>query len=410
MIQTKLNTFFSTLNIVLVIIGYQFTTSLLSSFMPEAEASRLVTVPYRAFALLICLITIFLNYKSTFKLNVVVKVLLVFWLLLLIRFFYDMYFRIDVFVYSDKKLQILLYMIPITIIPMYSVMKSYRVIDFKKLFFWTYVLAAITTLYIYISNQSFQEATNERLDANFALNSISSGHFGLLMLILSFFFIIRLGPSLTKRVIIIIIVGFSLIIMLRSGSRGPLLALIGVLAVWLIGASKKKAQNLIILFLISIIGYLSLEYIMQAINNISPVLFDRFEYRASTGQFEDRNPLYIYAFNSFLESPLIGKNFGIYSSLNEMAYAHNLFLDSIMQLGIIGGLMIIYIVWKTIIKIINLIKFKSDYFWIGLILMQEIMSIMVSGSIYTNPTLSILIVLLFMSSDSDNYSLQRLQK
>lgn len=403
--QAKLNTFISTLNIVLVFIGYQFTTSLLSPFMPEAEASRLVTIPYRAFALLICLITIFLNFKSKFNLNVVVKVLMVYWVLLLIRFFYDMYFRMDVFVSSDRKLQTLLFMIPMTIIPMYSVMKSYRVIDFKKLFTWTYILSSITILYVFISNQSFQEATLDRLDANAALTSISSGHLGLFVLILSFFFIIRRNPSLIKRVFIIIIGILSLIIMLRAGSRGPLLALIGIIAVWILGASKKKAQNLIMFFLISIIGYLSLDYIMQAINYISPELHNRLIYK----KLEDRTPLYTYAFNSFLENPFVGKNFGLYFGYGTFHYSHNVFMDSIMQLGIAGGLMIIFIIWKTIIKIIDLIKVKSFNFWIGLILVQEIMAIMVSGSFYYSPIVSILIVLLFLPLDRDNYCLLKLQ-
>lgn len=200
--QSKINTFFSTLNIIIAIVGYQFATTIFSPFMPEAEASRLVTVPFRAFALLICLITIFLNFKSKFKLNVVIKVLLVYWLLILIRFFYDMYFRTDVYVFADIKLQTILYMIPITIIPMYSVMKSYKYIDFDKLISWTYILFSIAILMTYFSNASFQEESMERLNANSAMNTINAGHFGLTTLLLSVYFFFKTKSSVFKKIVI----------------------------------------------------------------------------------------------------------------------------------------------------------------------------------------------------------------
>lgn len=404
--QTKLNTFFSTLNIVLVFIGYQFTTSLFSPFMPETEASRIVTVPYRAFALLVCLITIFLNYKSKFKLNVVLKVLMIYWALLLIRFFYDMYFRMDVYVFTDVKLRTLLFMIPMTLIPMYSVMKSYKVIDFKKLLTLTYILSSFTILYIFITNQSFQNSSLERLDANVALTTINTGHLGLFVLILSLFSLIRKNNSLAKRIFYNIIAIISVLVMLRAGSRGPLLAFVGVIIFWILGASKNKAQNLIILFFIVIIGYFSLEYILKFIEYVSPVLEARLK-RGQVEQIEGRDFLYINAWETFIENPFLGKNFAIYSGSGTMIYSHNLFMDSIMQLGIAGGLMIIYILLKTTFKIVDLIKLKSLYFWIGLILVQEIMAIMVSGSFYYSPIVSILIVLLFLPLDRENYSLQK---
>jgi hypothetical protein len=96
----------------------------------KIEASRLLTVPYRAFALLVCLITIFLNVRSKFTLKPILKVLSIFWLLLLVRFAYDMYYRTDIFIFRDQVNQTWLYMVAMTIIPMYSIMKSYRNIDF----------------------------------------------------------------------------------------------------------------------------------------------------------------------------------------------------------------------------------------------------------------------------------------
>jgi len=50
----KINTFLVTLNFVLMFIGYQLATSLFLPVSSDIEGiSRTVTVPYRAFALLI---------------------------------------------------------------------------------------------------------------------------------------------------------------------------------------------------------------------------------------------------------------------------------------------------------------------------------------------------------------------
>lgn len=407
--QAKLNTFFSTLNIVLVFIGYQFATSLFSPLMPEAEASRIVTVPYRAFALLVCFITIFLNYKSKFKLNKVIKVLLIYWVLLLIRFFYDMYFRSDVYVLNDTKFRILLYMIPMTLIPMYSVMKSYKMIDFKKLFTWTYVILSITIVFSYFSNETFQEATSQRIDANVALNTIDTGHLGLSSIILSIYLLLNKKQSLFRKMIIVIIMILSLIIMLRAGSRGPILSMLVVFSIWILALSKKKVLNVSLLIIVSLLVYFFIDYIFQFIKIISPILEARLN-RGQEDQIKGRDILFIYALESFIQSPLWGKNFAIYWGDGTMIYSHNFILDSFMQLGIIGGSMIIYIIVKTLIKIYKLINIRSPYFWLCLLLMQEITIIMVSSSFYYSPIVSILIVLLFMPLERDNYSLQKSEK
>lgn len=403
---SKINVFFTTLNVLLAIAGYQFFTTLLFPLMPGIEASRIVTVPYRAFALGVTLITILLNIRSRIKLDRVVKLLLVFWAFLLLRFFYDIGIRYDIYVRSDIINRVLMSMIPLTLIPMYSVMKSYKNINFDKLLKWTYILFSITVFIAFFTNEAFQETTSDRLGANMALNTISTGHLGLSTLVLSFIMFRRTKKGWRKS-LIGLIGAFSLLIMLRAGSRGPLLAAIGILAVWLYSGTKYKIVNLVILSIVTAVGFLLSDYIMLFISNISPALYGRFMYKVEVGQFDDRAPLFKYAIDSFLDSPLLGKNFGIYSSYGYLSYTHNIVLEAFMQVGIFGGIILIYILAKSILKASSLIIMKSPYMWLGIILFQEIMKNMVSGSFYYNSLLSILIVLLFMPLDQNNYSLRR---
>jgi peptidoglycan/LPS O-acetylase OafA/YrhL len=98
MLRSKINTFFSTLNFVLVFVGYQLATSLFLPVSSDMEGiSRTVTVPYRAFALLISLLVILLNLKKRVgKTPLALKVLWVYWFALIICIFYDTNIRIDV--------------------------------------------------------------------------------------------------------------------------------------------------------------------------------------------------------------------------------------------------------------------------------------------------------------------------
>lgn len=405
----KLNTFISTFNIVLVIVGYNFVSTMLTPVIDNVESSMLVTVPYSLFALFISFITILLNLKSKFKLHSTIKVLLVFWLLLLIRFFYDMYLRTDVNVYPIIKLRIIAYMIPMTIIPMYSVMKSYKYINFEKLLFWSYSLLIITVIMTYFSNTAFQELSTDRAHINKVVETITTGHIGLTTLMFTVFYFFKRNVSKTKKLFFIFIGFISFLIFLRSGSRGPVLSLIIIISFVILGLSKRKLLNLSVLLIIVLMGFLLQNQIMEAIKYFSPSLYGRFMYKATEGgQLDDRTPLFLYAINSFNQNPLFGKNFAIYSGYGGLTYAHNVFFDTIMQLGIIGGVLITYILLKPMKVILKLVKTRSPYFMIGLILLQDITKIIVSGSFYFTPTVSILLVLLFMPLDRDNYSLLKL--
>src|SRR5690554_4933488 len=128
----RYNIFFSTLNFVLMFIGYQLATSLFLPVSSDIEGiSRTVTVPYRAFALLVSLIVILLNYRNKIgQSHLAIKVLLFFWIALIIRIFYDTNVRFDINLKDTS--QLWLYVFGIVLPAMYSVIKSYRAVDLKK--------------------------------------------------------------------------------------------------------------------------------------------------------------------------------------------------------------------------------------------------------------------------------------
>jgi O-antigen ligase len=319
-----------------------------------------------------------------------------------------MYFRVDVYVDNDHKTRTLYYIILLIVIPMISIIKSYKFIDFQLLLKLSFVFLAIAIILTFFSNSSFQEKNEMRLDANLATGTIGTGHLGLSTMVISFFYLLNKRDDLLKKIIIYFVMILGLIVLLRAGSRGPLLSLIGLVSIFLLSISKKKSFSIFLFILFLVILYFSIDYILYFIGEISPILYERFISKSESGQFSSRNFVYEYAINSFLDSPLLGKYFAIYNGHGGFTYAHNFILDSFMQLGVFGGLLILYITINTIMRIFNVLKSKRYYFWLALILMQNIIGFMVSGAFYFNPTLSILIVLLFLPLDRDNYSLQKI--
>lgn len=401
---SKINIFFSTLNLLLCVAGYQFVTSIFSFVIPDPESSQILTIPYHGFQLAICLITIFINRKNSYNLHNVSKWLFVFWGFLLLRFFYDMYIRSDIFIDSGTKVMHLMYMIPKTLFEMYAVMKSYKYIDFKKLLTFTYLFFIVACICTFFSNEVFQSVTNERASANSALNTIDSGHMGLTTLILSIYLLFYKNTKLWIRICIIVMAFFAIIVFLRSGSRGPIFAFIGCVTIWLLSSSKNQKKSFFVFFVVLIIGYSLFDSLYSMLENIAPNLFNRFEAYSSVGQIDTRIVNYNYAIQTFLDNPVFGKDFAEYFTPTTMIYSHNMVLDAFMQLGLMGGLVFIYILIKTVLRIMEIIKLKLHYSWLGLILIQNIMRCMLSSSFYFTPIISILIILIFLPIPNVNHN------
>lgn len=406
--QTKINIFLSTLSVILCFAGYPFVTSIFSSFMSAdiEGSSRLVTVPYRAFCCVIALLVIFLNIKEKFRLKPVLKVLIIYWVMILVRFWIDMYYRTDIYIEPALKNKTLLLMVCI-LLPTIALMKSYRYVNLRLCLKWIYLFLATAIVISYFSNEALQGATEERLSFNTALSSISAGHVGLSTLILSLYLLFKGELSKFKKVLVIFIMVLSFLMWLRAGSRGPILTGLVVFAIFVFAKMKDNVRGFVVMIVIMVVGYLCLDLLMNLLKDVSPILYNRFMGK-SGNQLDTREDLYEYAINIFISHPILGKNFAIYGlRYGEMIYSHNAFLDSLMMLGLVGGVMFVYIVLKCVFKFIRMIRTHDRNAWIGLILLQYLMFVSVSGAFYQHIEITVGIFLLFMRENNYNYSLNQ---
>lgn len=406
--RNRLDVFLSTLNLVFVLIGYQFVTIIFSGYMnmDDEGMSQIVTIPYRALSVFIPVLIIFRNLKEKYKMGTIVKVLWFYWRLLLLRFFVDFFVKDNTQVLPSTVMKSFLFMGPMTLVPMFAVQKSVRFINMDKLFKWTYYIASISVIIIFIKqNLGFGGGTYERMQASVALGSLGTGQLGLIALIMSFSVLYNEKYSNRfEKLFAIFILVVGLIIMFRSGSRGPLFVLICLFAMYLFGRIKSKFAALLLVTIVAFLGYWLYEYILDILGYFSPMLSARI-IAAAGNQLETRSEFYEEAIRLFIENPFTGGAFAHYND-GGMMYTHNAFLDSLMQLGVIG-LILIYIYLKPISSTIQFFKTNDNRLWLGLFLSQSLISTMLSSSFYNSYEISILIVLLYTLPIARNVNRQK---
>ncbi len=393
--SSAFNRVLSTFNIVLLFAGYEFA-AVVGAAIFGIDSSRLISIPYRAISSAVCVLVILLNLVTNYaKPDKRTLVFFVFWGLLLLRFFYDMVIRTDVNVLPGIVSRTWLYMIVLTILPMISIILSVSKVDFEFALKTILVLLAISVVVAFISNYDIDELSEyERLQAS-GIGTIGTGHLGLSAMLLSAYYIFRKPrKNLLIVILLMVVVGLSLVVMLRSGSRGPVLSLLGVVLVFLFSRSKYKGLYLAIICMAIVLFNGLFDVFLKAIDNIAPNLYNRFVAKEEVGQFGSRLFYYTNVIQAFLSSPIWGKQFAIYIQGNEMIYAHNIILDALMQLGIIGGGLLVYVIVTTLRVVFRFIV-DHKLVWVCLLWIQLLFELMVSSSIYYTPLFSVIIVLLF---------------
>lgn len=390
------NIFFSTLFLVLIIIGYPLITSILLPTVSDVEGiSQQVTIPFRAGVLLLMLGLIFVNIKKRIHpFPAPLAILIIYWCLLVIRMIYDVFFRSDV--YLADTTQLWLYVFGICIAALITSLKTYNIIDYNKAFKWTWHGLFVILLFTLFSNQSLMsnESDELRVDGNIALNTISFGNLGVTAILLTIYMYKEKSLSKLYKVLGAILLIISVFSMLRAGSRGPILNASVVLLFWYFAKRKRIGIGLISLLILMFILYFSQDYILSMMGNIAPVIEERIRATLEGRGGNERSVLHDAAFNAFTDGPFIGKQFAIFDGLGGYAYAHNIILDSFMALGILGGLMMLYILFCAFKSCYINIHTDNQY-WLSLILLQQISSLMVSGTFYQDQLLSVLLVLHF---------------
>lgn len=395
--KNKLNYFLTNLNVVNIIIGYTFSVSLIIPLLGNNEGvSRLVTVPYRGVSLLIALLVVFFNIKSNIKKPLALKLFFFFWLWVLVRIYYDIEVRTDYFVLSEHKVKIWLIAIAGCLLPMISLYKSIKFIDFNYCFKLLYIGCIIILIpSIFFSLSSSIEGA--RATGNLALDPISFAAIGVTTSLLCIYkIVVNENKSFLKVFVNTIFAILGLYIALRSGSRGPVLGFVIVILFWF---SYKRKKGIIFFSIFIFAAYALRFFFITILGYFSPLIAFRIRLAISGDDLSmsARQDSYIWFLDKIAESPLLGSQFARLGYGDYPGYAHSIFLDLLLGFGVIGLLVFMFVILKAIKSLTKHIILKDNY-WVGLIMLQYFLLAVSSGAFYTNPILNCLIVLTLLVS------------
>jgi O-antigen ligase len=398
--KQKINILLSTLNFVLIFIGFQLVTS---AFLPAHSdmdvITRSVTMPYRIFTLILALLVIIINIKNKEQsfYPVALVAFLFFWVILIIRIFYDTNIRTDIEFGDVSKIWV--YIFGICIPAIFSIIKSYKYIDLEKSFWIILTLSAFTFLLVIFKNNALfgaDAAMSGRHVGNAAISTISFGHLGTTGIILGVFALLVKKPTWFYKVLCIFLIITGIFFMLRAGSRGPVMALGAVLFFWIFVQAKNFTLAIFGLITVYFLTVISMSEIFDLIGEVSPILEGRLRMTLDTEGFGSRDIYYTKALEYFFANPILGGQFAIIFEDGSFDYSHNLILDALIGMGVIGGLVLTYFLLVALIRSTNLVKNKNTDYWVGLLLVQQIAFNLVSGAFYYNSVLSALLVLIFL--------------
>jgi len=395
----------STINALNMLIGYPLVVSIFIPLTGNAVgSSQIVTYPYRALSLMLALLIIFINLPIRVKLNNAIRLFMVFWIFVIVRMYYDLAIRSDVYIPEYYIYNNWLIVFGIIIIPLISILVSYRKIDFKlllKYFFWTGIIILVISVFT-ITNES---NLNQRASLNIALDSISFGNTALLFSIVAVYLlsIERREATIWKKTLYLIIFLTGIYIALLSGSRGPIISFIVVILLWYSLSKKKLIWSGIIFSTLTLLIILLDNYLIEIIGVFSPLTAFRINQAISGGDLSviNRQDSYAWFISRIFEDPIFGSQYARLITGSQPGYAHNIILDILLGFGVVGLSVFTFIIYKGI----NFLKFGIIHkypFWLGLIMLQFLLLSMTSGAYYSNPQLNaaILLSLLAYSNES----------
>ena len=228
-----------------------------------------------------------------------------------------------------------------------SVRKSYN------LFF--IILAIIICVSLLISLHNIFSGNiiftgDHRIQGNERLGVIQYGHLGLTGSIIGYICLRIKTDYKIKAIkvfsIALIIIGF--VTMLMAGTRGALISAIVIVAIYLL--AHAKISSFIILAIVSVVLFLSLDFIESVFDSLGAASVTRIMHFFSEGgdQSSGRTDIWIHALQEIIESPIVGVSCFWNSNGDEITYVHNSFIEVTYALGIFGLFIFTKLNWVAI--------------------------------------------------------------
>tara|TARA_B100000787_G_scaffold169710_1_gene161892 strand:- start:4902 stop:6185 length:1284 start_codon:yes stop_codon:yes gene_type:complete len=394
------------INIILLLVGYTLFTALFFGVTGnlDLEKTRGLSILYRAFALLIALLTILLNLKKPFLKNQNIKLYFFLWFLFSIRIIYDLFIRSSE-VSPANTIYFFQFIFGGILLPTIAVFMSYRNLNLKLIYYSVFFILILVVFKGVIINIVLTSVGLGRAQMNLAQSTLTFGSFGGILALLSYSLLVAKKGMLKVKFLAFSTFCLGMLAVGIAGSRGPLFGVFFTILITFF--SKNILTSIKFSFLIIIIGIVFGEVLLDLIESNLPIFYDRIYNTIVNSSLGGRESVFEQAIDQIFSNPLLGDWFLLDRS-DTSSIAHNAFLQAAMCLGILGGILNVYIYYVLFQKSIKIIQTSTIYsFWGYATLFYMIYSLTTGGSIYIKSDFNFaFLILLLISSKTTNLYLE----
>ena len=368
----------SQLNLILLFVGY-FGINYLTVLFSNDDF--FISKYYRYIQIAIAIFAIFSRFKWFIKNLKQANILLyVFIVIYTIRLIYDNVNLNEI----DNGIEHIFQFDFISILPALAIftLKKNDIINLDLVLKYIVFILLLLSL-PYLGVHSDTEEGRFSLNENF--NSLYVGQFSVMLSILSLYHLYR---NKSGKFINYFLFFFGIVIMGLSGSRSPLVSLI-IVIVFILFNQRKNFKGILVGLSILLLAYFLFDDFNSILQKFGSSFIERIDLSINEGDTSGRDIRIIASYYQFLKSPVYGGAHYIQDPLILGKYPHNLLLEAFMSLGIIGGIIFIIVLIRTIIlglritRVDKLIS-KNNYGWIFLIFIQFLSFGFSSGSLYSS--------------------------
>lgn len=335
----------------LITFGYIFIYSLA---LPTKIPNEYFSIPFKSMVLLASLYLIFLNFDNVIKRKWTIICIGLFWLFYAAKSYYS--FQNYTFTPEAKSMQYWTYfkIICVNLIPSIAILsikitKEMAEKLMRLTFHFLLIMIGISCLYTIFISQTFSRATGI-----FDRYYITTGHYGLCLMILSVFYYFVNSKKIVKPALGFLMGLFTVYI---SSARSPVLAAAVIILIMLLYINKLKywlaLAFFILIFVAGIYFIRNSSYATEYIVRLYDAIFEGNAYGRS---------YYLEKGWEIFENNIL---FGGRTLFENWMYPHNIFVEVPMAMGITGGiLLILYFkdLWKFRLEYIKQNIFYLPYF------------------------------------------------
>lgn len=397
--------FFATLNIVLIVVGYP---SIASLFTPlHLDFSQTLSIPYRIFALSVSLISIILGGVGKGKLPKISFGLCLFYViyaLLIVKIIHSQL----TFLGITKENPIRVFgLVSYCFFASLSVIFSYRFIKFEYVSFFIllfsfYILSLIPLGFLELSEELFLDKSNIRMGNSEMLNSISLAYVGCIAIVISIYNILNYRYHIIYKLFSVSLIPIALYTLLKTGSRSPVLVCGLVVFLYISSYVKNYIFTLISSVIMFVLCFFARFSIVNILKKIFPFTAERFEQMFLEKQYSGRDELVNIGLQEAKDNPLLGGSVEAPLSSPLNGY-HSAVVDALAYLGYIGGtITILFYLYMVFISFRLLINKKSNVFsWVPLVALIYLFYGMLAGRLFCTVEITASFIVLVLIMDNE---------